>query len=81
MKSNWFLLKAYRSITKNSKSEKIYRDLSILYTKIKEATGLNIGYQISKCVGAAFDIDTRYEADFIENNFYTLSENIKKISL
>jgi len=81
MKSNWFLLKAYRSVTKSLKSEKMYRDLSVLYSKIKDATGLSIGYQISKCVGAAFDIDTHYEADFIENNFYTLSENIKKISL
>jgi hypothetical protein len=80
MKSNWFLLKAYRSIIKNSKSEKKYRNLSILFSKIEDVTGLKIGYQISYCVGAAFDIDTPYEADFINRNFDILSNNIKKIN-
>ena len=80
MKSNWFLLKAYRSIVKNSKSEKRYRNLSILFSKIEDVTGLKIGYQISNCVGAAFDIDTPYEADFINRNFNMLSQNIEKLS-
>jgi hypothetical protein len=80
MKSNWFLLKAYRSIIKNSKSEKRYRNLSILFSKIEEVTGLKIGYQISNCVGSAFDIDTPYEADFIDRNFDMISKNIEKLS-
>ncbi len=81
MKTNWFLLKAYMSIIRNSKSEKIYRDLSVLFSKIEDAIGLKIGYQISRCVGAAFDIDTRYEAEFIENNYQTLVKNIQNIIL
>lgn len=80
MKSNWFLLKAYRSIIKNSKSEKRYRDLSTLFSKIEYVTGLKMGYQINECVGSAFDIDTQYEADFIDRNFDILAENIKEIS-
>jgi hypothetical protein len=80
MRSNWFLLKAYRSIIKNSKSEKRYRDLSTLFSKIEYVTGLKIGYQINECIGSAFDIDTQYEADFIDKNFDILSENIKEIS-
>ena len=44
MKSNWFILKAYRNIIKNSKSEKRYRNLSVLFSKIEEVIGLKIGY-------------------------------------
>ncbi|MDB9822453.1 hypothetical protein OAC89_02005 [Deltaproteobacteria bacterium] len=81
MKSNWFILKAYRNIIKDLKSEKRYRDLSILFSKIQDVTGLKIGYQVSECVGAAFDIDTRYEADFINKNYDMLMQNINRVSL
>jgi 2-phospho-L-lactate guanylyltransferase (CobY/MobA/RfbA family) len=81
MKTNWFLLKSYMSIIRNSKSDKMYRDLSVLFSRIEDAIGLKISYQISRCVGAAFDIDTCYEAEFIENNYQTLVKNIQNISL
>lgn len=80
MKSNLFLLKAYRSIVKNLKSGREYRDLSILFSKIKDVTGLKIEYQISDCVGAAFDIDTPYEADYINRHYVTLTEKIRDLS-
>lgn len=81
MKANLFLLKAYRSIVKNLKSGREYRDLSILFSKIQDATGLKIEYQISNCVGAAFDIDTPYEAGYIHRHFHTIANKIRELNL
>jgi hypothetical protein len=68
----FYLINAYKAIIK-SKSEKIYyRDLSKIYENIFTLVNLRIEYNLSHCFGAAFDIDTEYEADFIRRNFFAL---------
>jgi hypothetical protein len=68
----FYLANAFKAIVK-SKSENIYyRDLKKIYKYVYTLVNLTIEYDISHCFGAAFDIDTEYEADFIRKNFFAL---------
>ncbi len=67
-----YLAHAYQTIIRGKKNRLLYRDLELIYEKIKILINLNIEYDLSHCFGSAFDIDTKYEADFVRRNFYTL---------
>jgi hypothetical protein len=67
-----YLAHAYQTIIRGKKNRILYRDLDLIYEKIKTLVNRSVEYDLSHCFGAAFDIDTEYEADFVRRNFYTL---------
>lgn len=71
-KAAYYLINAYKAII-NSKSDNVYyRDLKKIYECMHTLVNLNIELDLSHCFGAAFDIDTQYEAEFIRRNFFAL---------
>lgn len=68
----FFLINAYKAIVKSKSESVYYRDIRKMYKKINTLVNLNIEYDLSHCFGAAFDIDTVYEAEFIRKNFFAL---------
>jgi GTP:adenosylcobinamide-phosphate guanylyltransferase len=78
-----YLAHSYQTIIKGRKNRILYRDLDLMYEKIRTLINRSVEYDLSHCFGAAFDIDTEYEADFVRRNFYTLKnlcyEHHKKI--
>jgi len=68
----FYLINAYKAIVKSKSEKAYYRDLKKMYKNIFTLVNLTIEYDISHCFGAAFDIDTEYEADFIRKNFLAL---------
>lgn len=69
-----YLINAYRAIVKSKSSRVYYRDLKKIYSAIHTLVNLDIELGLSHCFGSAFDIDTRYEADFIRRNFFSLQK-------
>ena len=72
IKAIFYLITAYRAIVKSKRDKTNYRDLKKIYKNIFTLVNLTIEYDLSHCFGAAFDIDTEYEADFIRRNFFAL---------
>ncbi|MFC1826906.1 hypothetical protein ACFLZQ_03125 [Thermodesulfobacteriota bacterium] len=68
----FYLINAYKAIIKSKSNSIYYRDLEKIYESIYTLGNLTIEYDLSHCFGAAFDIDTEYEADFIRRNFFAL---------
>ena len=78
-----YLAQSYKTIIRGRKDRVLYRDLELIYDKIKTLINRSIEFDLSHCFGSAFDIDTEYEAEFVRRNFYTLKnlcyEHHKKI--
>ena len=72
VKAGFYLINAFKAIVKSKSDSTNYRDLKKIYKSIYTLTNLTIEYDLSHCFGAAFDIDTEYEADFIRRNFFAL---------
>jgi hypothetical protein len=72
VKAVFYLINAYKALVKSKTSSIYYRDLKKIYKSIHILVNLNIELDLSHCFGSAFDIDTKYEADFIRRNFFTL---------
>jgi hypothetical protein len=68
----FYLSNAFKAIVKSKNDKIYYRDLNKIYENIFTLVNLTIEYDLSHCFGAAFDIDTEYEADFIRKNFVAL---------
>ena len=68
----FYLVNAYKAIVKSKSNSIYYRDLKKIYESIHTLINLTVEYDLSHCFGAAFDIDTEYEADFIRKNFFAL---------
>ncbi len=68
----FYLVNAYKAIVRSKGENIYYRDIRKIYQSIYTLVNLTIEYDLSHCFGAAFDIDTEYEADFIRRNFFAL---------
>ena len=68
----FYLINAYKAIIKSKSNSIYYRDLKKIHESLYTLGNLTIEYDLSHCFGAAFDIDTEYEADFIRRNFFAL---------
>ena len=72
VKAAFYLINSFKAIVKSKTDSTYYRDLKKIYKSVYTLTNLIIEYDLSHCFGAAFDIDTEYEADFIRRNFFAL---------
>jgi hypothetical protein len=72
VKAVFYLANAYKTIVKSKSSSIYYRDLKKIYKCANTLVNLRIEYDLSHCFGSAFDIDTKYEAEFIRRNFFAL---------
>ncbi len=70
----FYLINSYKAVVKSKSSSVYYRDLQKIYACINTLINLDLELHLSHCFGSAFDIDTRYEADFVRRNFFTLQE-------
>ena len=70
----FFLLKSFLIVVKNIKYRKKFKELKVIFSKIEALTGMKLSYQVSDCFGAAFDVDTVYELEFIKRNFEELQK-------
>jgi len=71
-KAVFYLINAYKAVIKSKSDNAYYRDLEKIYASIQTLVHLKLEVHLSPCFGAAFDIDTPYEADFVRRNFFAL---------
>ncbi len=72
VRAGFYMVNSYKAIVKSKSNSVYYRNLEKIQKSINTLVNLRVELYLSHCFGAAFDIDTCYEADFVRRNFFAL---------